>query len=74
MKHKNSIYLGAKGKESLVDLEIPKNFNAQIVIFIHGFMGFPRLGNESLHAIASWIQQLGTKTVAKGLTTQQMSM
>ena len=48
MKHKNSIYLGAKGKESLVDLEIPKNFNAQIVIFIHGFMGFKDWGAWNL--------------------------
>tara|TARA_B100001109_G_C18846181_1_gene466930 strand:- start:754 stop:1578 length:825 start_codon:yes stop_codon:yes gene_type:complete len=48
VKHNNSIYIGAKGKESLVDLEIPKNFNAQIIIFIHGFMGFKDWGAWNL--------------------------
>ena len=40
----NQIYKGAGGKESLIDLEIPESFNGEIVIFIHGFMGFKKLG------------------------------
>jgi len=48
MKYKNSIYIGAKEKESLIDLEIPKQFNGQIIIFIHGFMGFKDWGAWNL--------------------------
>ena len=40
----NQIYKGAGGKESLIDLEIPESFNGEIVIFIHGFMGFKNWG------------------------------
>ena len=48
MKYKNAIYIGAKEKESLIDLEIPKEFNEQIIIFIHGFMGFKDWGAWNL--------------------------
>ncbi len=44
MEHKNNTYNGALGKESLIDLETPKDFNGHIVIFIHGFMGFKDWG------------------------------
>ena len=40
----NQIYKGAEGRESLIDLEIPESFNGEIVIFIHGFMGFKNWG------------------------------
>lgn len=40
----NQIYKGDGGKESLIDLEIPESFNGEIIIFIHGFMGFKNWG------------------------------
>ena len=44
IKVSNNIYYGAEGKESLIDLEIPQDFNGQIIIFVHGFMGFKDWG------------------------------
>lgn len=40
----NQIYTGAQGRKSLVDLEIPENFNQQLIIFIHGYMGYKDWG------------------------------
>ena len=40
----NSRYLGSEGRESLYDLCIPENSNGQLIIFVHGFMGFKDWG------------------------------
>ncbi len=45
---KNEIYIGADGRESLVDFEVPNNFNGKIILFVHGFMGFKDWGCWSL--------------------------
>lgn len=41
---KNKIYLGAKGKKSLYDVSLPDNWNQEMIIFIHGYMGFKDWG------------------------------
>ena len=48
MNIKNASYSGAKGRTSLIDLEIPEEFNGEIIIFIHGFMGFKDWGAWNL--------------------------
>jgi len=48
MKIENAIYNGALGRKSLIDIEIPKDFNGEIILFIHGFMGFKNWGAWSL--------------------------
>lgn len=40
----NQIYVGAENKKSLVDLQIPSNYNNKLVLFVHGFMGFKDWG------------------------------
>ena len=45
---KNEIYIGADGRESLVDLEVPAYYNGKIILFVHGFMGFKDWGCWSL--------------------------
>jgi pimeloyl-ACP methyl ester carboxylesterase len=45
---KNLIYLGADNRKSLIDFEIPENFNGEIIVFIHGFMGFKDWGAWNL--------------------------
>lgn len=44
MKINNGKYLGSKNREALIDLEIPKNFNQKVLVFIHGYMGFKDWG------------------------------
>lgn len=41
---KNNIYSGSNNKQSLYDLDVPKNWNKKLVIFIHGYMGFKDWG------------------------------
>lgn len=41
---KNAHYIGAAGKESLYDLSLPHAFNGQVILFIHGYMGFKDWG------------------------------
>jgi hypothetical protein len=41
---KNQIYTGTDGRQSLIDLTIPENFNNQLMIFIHGYMGYKDWG------------------------------
>ena len=48
MKIENDIYTGALGRKNLIDLEIPENFNGEVVLFIHGFMGFKDWGAWNL--------------------------
>jgi pimeloyl-ACP methyl ester carboxylesterase len=40
----NSIYIGSAGRQSLIDLEIPEKFNGELIVFVHGFMGFKDWG------------------------------
>jgi pimeloyl-ACP methyl ester carboxylesterase len=40
----NEVFTGAAGSKSLIDLEIPKNFNNKLIIFVHGFMGYKDWG------------------------------
>lgn len=48
MKISNEKYLGSEKREALIDLEIPENFNQNILIFIHGYMGFKDWGPWNL--------------------------
>jgi len=41
---KNQIYIGSNNRESLVDLNIPANFNGKLILFIHGYMGYKDWG------------------------------
>jgi dipeptidyl aminopeptidase/acylaminoacyl peptidase len=41
---RNGVFSGAEGKKSLIDLNIPINFNGKIILFIHGFMGYKDWG------------------------------
>ena len=45
---KNAVYKGSQNRESLVDLVIPTNFNGNVLVFIHGFMGFKDWGAWNL--------------------------
>ena len=45
---KNAVYKGSQNRESLVDLTIPTNFNGNLLVFIHGFMGFKDWGAWNL--------------------------
>ena len=45
---KNACYLGSENRSSLIDLTIPDQFSGEIIIFIHGFMGFKDWGAWSL--------------------------
>lgn len=47
---KNAAFVGAAGKESLYDLSFPHNFNGQVILFIHGYMGFKDWGCWNLVA------------------------
>lgn len=44
IKIKNQIYSGSNGRESLVDLTVPSNFNEKLIVFIHGYMGYKDWG------------------------------
>ncbi len=57
MKIQNDIYTGAQGRKSLIDLEIPDNFNVKIILFIHGFMGFKDWG--AWHLVMDYFVQKG---------------
>ncbi|MAO32751.1 MAG: alpha/beta hydrolase [Crocinitomicaceae bacterium] len=41
---KNEVYNGANGRKSLLDLVIPENYNDEMILFIHGYMGFKDWG------------------------------
>ena len=41
---KNEAYNGANDRKSLLDLVIPENYNDEIILFIHGYMGFKDWG------------------------------
>ena len=44
MNLQNQQYIGSNNRVSLVDLMIPNNFNNQLIVFIHGYMGYKDWG------------------------------
>lgn len=40
----NEVFTGAAGRKSLIDLEIPENFNNKLIVFVHGYMGYKDWG------------------------------
>jgi pimeloyl-ACP methyl ester carboxylesterase len=45
---KNGYYIGSDDRKSLFDFEIPESFNGEIIVFVHGFMGFKDWGAWNL--------------------------
>lgn len=41
---KNKIYVGANGRNSVYDIEIPDDWNNKLIVFIHGYMGYKDWG------------------------------
>ena len=41
-------YIGSAGREALIDLCIPEDFNHNLVVFVHGYMGFKDWGAWNL--------------------------
>ena len=41
---RNAIYIGSNKRASLFDLEIPEDYNGNLIVFIHGYMGFKDWG------------------------------
>lgn len=50
MEKINAIYSGSNKRQSLYDLYIPENFNEDLIVFIHGYMGFKDWGPWNLLA------------------------
>ncbi len=48
IQKRNAIYLGAENKPSLYDASIPENWNKELIVFIHGYMGFKDWGAWNL--------------------------
>ena len=40
----NEVFTAASGRKSLIDLEIPENFNNKLILFVHGYMGYKDWG------------------------------
>lgn len=57
MIQSNKIFSGADGRSSLIDLEIPKNFQGDLILFVHGFMGFKDWG--AWHLVQSFFVEKG---------------
>lgn len=45
---KNATYIGSSNRKSLIDLKVPENFKNELIIFIHGYMGFKDWGAWNL--------------------------
>lgn len=45
---KNATYIGSSNRMSLIDLKVPKNFKNELIVFIHGYMGFKDWGAWNL--------------------------
>ncbi|MFN5417755.1 MAG: alpha/beta hydrolase family protein [Flavobacteriia bacterium] len=45
---KNEKYIGALGRNSAFDLEIPNSFNGNLIVFAHGYMGYKDWGAWNL--------------------------
>ena len=48
MKISNEKYIGSEKREALIDLEIPENFTRNILVFVHGYMGFKDWGTWNM--------------------------
>jgi len=53
----NARYVGSEGRESLYDLCIPENSTGQLIIFVHGFMGFKDWG--AWHLVQDFFTEKG---------------
>jgi pimeloyl-ACP methyl ester carboxylesterase len=53
----NARYVGSENRESLYDLCIPDNSNGQLIIFVHGFMGFKDWG--AWHLVQDFFTEKG---------------
>ena len=53
----NGSYVGSGNRESLYDLRIPMQFNGQLIIFVHGFMGFKDWG--AWHLVQEYFTEKG---------------
>ena len=53
----NGIYQGADGRESLYDLFLPEDWHGDLILFIHGFMGFKDWGAWNL--VATYFAEQG---------------
>lgn len=38
--HLHDVYIGYNNRKSLIDIQLPENYSGQLVLFIHGFMGY----------------------------------
>jgi pimeloyl-ACP methyl ester carboxylesterase len=45
---KNDTFIGSNQRKSLIDLEVPSNFNGNLILFVHGYMGFKDWGAWNL--------------------------
>ncbi len=41
---KSEKYLGSNGRFSLLDLSLPEDFNGELLVFAHGYMGYKDWG------------------------------
>ena len=53
----NGSYIGSGNRESLFDLSIPENSTSQLIIFVHGFMGFKDWG--AWHLVQDYFTEKG---------------
>ena len=44
----NETYIGSTGREALIELSIPDKFNQNLLVFVHGYMGFKDWGAWNL--------------------------
>jgi len=51
MEKLNAIFSGSNKRQSLFDLMIPEKFNGDLVVFIHGYMGFKDWGPWNILAL-----------------------
>jgi pimeloyl-ACP methyl ester carboxylesterase len=56
---RNAIYRGSNQRDSLFDLEIPADYNGNLIVFIHGYMGFKDWGAWNLFEKAFTEQGFG---------------
>jgi len=48
MKVLNETYVGSAGRQALIELSIPDKFNQNLLVFVHGYMGFKDWGAWNL--------------------------
>ena len=57
MQLRNQIYYGAQNKPSTLDLTVPENYRGEVILFLHGFMGYKDWGCWTL--VEDYFTQLG---------------